>query len=96
MAVLKNFVLLVCLLASVQQAIAAETVALPDSSDVLDRMHAMDSDGDGMASVSEIRAFLQAQPGEAYKTAALDDWEATAMGRRCSSPFGGFAVSTSP
>ena len=96
MAVLKNFVLFVCLLASVQQAIAAETVASPDPSDVLGRMHAMDSDGDGMASISEIRAFLQAQPGEAYKTAALDDWEATAMGRRCSSPFGGFAVSASP
>ncbi len=96
MAALKNFVLLACLLASVQQAIAAETVGSPDPSDVLDRMHAMDSDGDGMASVSEIRAFLQAQPGERYKTAVLDDWEATAMGRRCSSPFGGFAVSTSP
>ena len=96
MAVLKNFVLLACLLVSMQPAMAAETVASPDSSDVLGRMHAMDSDGDGMASVSEIRAFLQAQPGESYKTAVLDDWEAAAMGRRCSSPFGGFAVSVGP
>ena len=96
MSVLKNFVLFACLLASMQQVMAAETGTSPDPSDVLDHMHAMDSDGDGMASVSEIRAFLQAQPGESYKTAVLDDWEATAMGKRCSSPFGGFAVSVSP
>ena len=96
MSVLKNFVLFACLLASMQPVMAAETGTSPDPSNVLDRMHAMDSDGDGMASVSEIRAFLQAQPGESYKTAVLDDWEATAMGKRCSSPFGGFAVSVSP
>jgi hypothetical protein len=76
--------------------LAADAAFASPQADVLDRMHAMDSDGDGMATVSEIRAFLLSADGGAAKASALADWEAVAMGGRCSSPFSGFTVGGGP
>lgn len=77
-------------------ALAAESLSHASQSAVLDRMHEMDKDGDGMASVSEIRAFLLAVHIPESVASALADWEAVAMGGRCSSPFSGFTVNGGP
>lgn len=59
-------------------------VSLPS---VEDNIHAMDRDRDGMVSVSEIRAFLEARHGKDYEHKLLDDMEAKAGSKSCSSPF---------
>ena len=77
-------------------ALATESLPNASQSAVLDRMHEMDRDGDGMASVSEIRAFLLAAHIPEVTASALADWEAVAMGGRCSSPFSSFTVNGGP
>ena len=77
-------------------ALATESLPNASQSAVLDRMHEMDRDGDGMASVSELRAFLLAAHSPEVTASALADWEAAAMGGRCSSPFSGFTVNGGP
>ena len=47
----------------------------------------MDKDHDGMVSMSEIRAHLEAQNGKGYRSELLDEMTARADGRSCSSPF---------
>lgn len=96
MAVFRFLVSVFLLLAAGGPAMAADAASASPQSDVLDRMRAMDGDGDGMATVSEIRAFLLSADGGAAKATALADWEAVAMGGRCSSPFSGFTVGGGP
>lgn len=47
----------------------------------------MDQDKDGMVSVHEVRAALEARHGQGYEQSVLADMEATASGRSCSTPF---------
>jgi hypothetical protein len=54
---------------------------------VADNLISMDKDHDGMVSVFEVRAFIEAKHGKAYKTDVLDDMESSAGGKSCSSPF---------
>jgi hypothetical protein len=88
--------LVVLLLAGNGLLSAGETALSASADDVVARMQQMDRDGDGMATVSEISEFLRTLPGERHGTASLDDWEAVAMGRRCSSPFSGFTANGGP
>ena len=54
---------------------------------VEDNIRNMDKDRDGMVSMSEIRAYLEAQNGKGYRSELLDEMTARADGRSCSSPF---------
>ena len=50
-------------------------------------MLAMDKDGDGMVTVFEVRAYIEALHGKDYKKDVLDDMESSAKGKSCSTPF---------
>jgi hypothetical protein len=54
---------------------------------VEDNVALMDSDKNGFADVFEVRAFLQLKHGNDYQKELLDNWEASASGKSCSSPF---------
>lgn len=54
---------------------------------VEENMRQMDTDKDGMVSVQEVRAALEARHGNGYEQALLADMEASAAGRSCSTPF---------
>lgn len=54
---------------------------------VEDNIRAMDTDHDGMVTVHEIRAFLEAKNGKGYQQDLLDEMEGKAGARSCSSPF---------
>lgn len=48
---------------------------------------AIDTDRDGQVTVSEVRAYLEAQHGKGYKQVLLDDMETKAGLKSCGSPF---------
>lgn len=48
---------------------------------------AMDTDGDGQVTVSEMRAWLEAHHGKGYQQALLDEMEIRAGLKSCGSPF---------
>ena len=50
-------------------------------------MLAMDKDGDGVVTVYEVRAYIEARHGKYYKKDVLDDMESSASGKSCSTPF---------
>lgn len=52
-----------------------------------DNIHDMDKDHDGMVSMTEIRASLEARNGKGYRSELLDEMTAKADARSCSSPF---------
>jgi len=54
---------------------------------VEDNIRSMDQDHDGMVSITEIRAYLEAQNGKGYRRELLDEMETKADARSCSSPF---------
>lgn len=54
---------------------------------VEENLRLMDKDRDGMVSVQEVRAALEARHGKGYEQALLADMEASASGRSCSTPF---------
>jgi Ca2+-binding EF-hand superfamily protein len=58
-----------------------------ESMDVEDNVRAMDTDRDGQVTVSEMRAYLEAQHGKGYKQALLEDMEVKAGLKSCGSPF---------
>lgn len=47
----------------------------------------MDTDNNGFADVSEVRAFLVLKHGEDYQKAILDRWEVAATGLSCGTSF---------
>jgi hypothetical protein len=73
-----------CLLALPLLVLAEETV--PESS-VEDNIRSMDKDGDGMVTVYEVRALIEAKHGKGYKKEVLDNMEASASGTSCTTPF---------
>ncbi len=58
-----------------------------DVSSVKDNIQAMDTDRDGQITVSEVRAYLEAQHGKGYKQALLEEMETKAGLKSCGSPF---------
>ncbi|OAJ71816.1 hypothetical protein A7976_10165 [Methylobacillus sp. MM3] len=52
-----------------------------------DNIRNMDRDHDGMVSIHEIRAYLEAQNGKGYRRELLDEMEMKADARSCASPF---------
>jgi len=47
----------------------------------------MDSNHDGQVTISEVRAFLEAEHGKGYKQALLEEMETKAGTKSCGSPF---------
>ena len=64
----------------------AEQPAKPFIS-VEQNLREMDKDQDGLVSVHEVRAALEARHGKDYEQSLLADMEASADGRSCSTPF---------
>lgn len=54
---------------------------------VAENIKSMDTDHDGIVTVYEVRAFVEAKHGKAYQVDVLDDMESSAGGKSCSSPF---------
>ncbi|OIR00047.1 hypothetical protein GALL_178680 [mine drainage metagenome] len=54
---------------------------------VEDNIAMMDTDKNGFADVYEVRAFLALKHGKDYQKELLDQWEASARGKSCSTPF---------
>lgn len=54
---------------------------------VAENIKSMDTDHDGIVTVYEVRAFVEAKHGKTYKVDVLDDMESSAGGKSCSSPF---------
>lgn len=85
----KNSMLLVLLIAggvfSIAPSLADETAKTFVS--VEQNLREMDKDKDGMVSVHEVRAALEARHGNGYEQSLLADMEASADGRSCSTPF---------
>lgn len=54
---------------------------------VAENIKNMDTDHDGIVTVYEVRAFVEAKHGKTYKVDVLDDMESSAGGKSCSSPF---------
>ena len=52
-----------------------------------DNIRSMDRDRDGMVSINEIRAYLEAQNGKGYRRELLDEMEMKADAKSCASPF---------
>ena len=78
--------LLLCLLPAL--AVAEEFAAKPSNTpSVEDNIRAMDTNRDGMVSVSEMRAFLEAQHGKGYRRELLEEMEIKAGAKSCASPF---------
>lgn len=64
-------------------AIAAEEKV----SEVEDNIRAMDIDHDGMVTAHEMRVFLEKKNGKGYQQDLMDELEAKAGSRSCTSPF---------
>ncbi|HEU4709771.1 MAG TPA: hypothetical protein VFS17_10695 [Methylophilaceae bacterium] len=65
----------------------AEEVSAKSNQSTEERLREMDTNKDGMVSVLEVRAALEARHDKQYDKAALDELVAGASGRSCSTPF---------
>ena len=54
---------------------------------VQDNLLAMDTNKDGMVTVSEVRAFIEAKHGKGYEKDLMDKMEASTNGLSCATPF---------
>jgi hypothetical protein len=79
----KNFLLLLALISS--PAWAEDSFS--SAASVEDNIRSMDKDRDGMVSINEIRAYLEAQNGKGYRRELLDEMAAKADAKSCASPF---------
>ena len=93
----------ICLLVAATAASAVETAVSNDGLSVLDyltdkdgrytgptvdqNVAKMDTDKNGFADVTEVRAFLALKHGSEYQKAVLDRWEVQALGGGCPIPF---------
>lgn len=77
----RDCLLLLCLLPATARA---EVAAAPS---VEDNIRAMDTDRDGLVTVTEVRAFLEARHGKGYRRELLDEMEIKAGAKSCASPF---------
>jgi hypothetical protein len=83
--IIRKVLLSAWLLALPALCMAEDAIALSFPS-VEDNIRAMDHDRDGMVTVYEVRAFIEAKHGKDYKKDVLDEMESTASGKSCSTP----------
>ena len=65
----------------------AESPVVSAVPSVQENMVAMDTNKDGMVTVSEVRAFIEAKHGKGYEKQLLDKMEASTSGLSCATPF---------
>ena len=65
----------------------ADQSAAPKEPSVEENIQAMDKDHDGVVSVYEVRAYIEAKHGKGYKKDVLDEMESSASGKSCKTPF---------
>ena len=101
--IMTAFMVTICLLFAATAASAAGSAVSNDRLDVLDYLTdkygkytgptveqnivKMDTDKNGFADVTEVRAFLALKHGSEYQKAVLDRWEVQALGGGCPIPF---------
>lgn len=54
---------------------------------VEENLNTMDKDRDGIVTVYEVRSYIESIHGKNYKKDVMDDMEASANGKSCSTPF---------
>ena len=97
------FIATICLLLPATAASAAESAVNNESISVLEYLTdkdgkysgptveqnilKMDTDKNGFADVTEVRAFLALKHGSEYQKAVLDRWEVRSLGGGCPIPF---------
>ena len=54
---------------------------------VQENLVAMDTNKDGMVTVSEVRAYIESKHGKGYEKELLDRMEASTNGLSCATPF---------
>ena len=97
------FIATVCMLLAATAANAAESAVSNNGLNVLDYLTdkdgkytgptveqniiKMDTDKNGFADVTEVRAFLALKHGREYQKAVLDRWEVQSLGGGCPIPF---------
>jgi Ca2+-binding EF-hand superfamily protein len=72
---------------SLTTPVLAEDVSAKAYPSMEENLRQMDTDKDGMVSVHEVRAALEARHGKGYEQSLLADMESSASGRSCSTPF---------
>ena len=102
---------MLCMLFSATATNALETAIGEDNPNILDYLTdkdgkytgptveqnvlSMDTDKNGFADVTEVRAFLALKHGKDYQKAVLDRWEVRSLGGGCPIPFAKEFVSES-
>lgn len=71
----------------VQSAALADQAADTATPSVQDNLVAMDTNKDGMVTVSEVRAYIESKHGKGYEKELLDRMEASTNGLSCATPF---------
>ena len=61
---------------------------------VEDNVVSMDTDKNGFADASEVRAFLELKHGKGYESEVLERFEASLKGTSCATPFAGVSQLT--
>ena len=84
--IIRKVLMSIWLLSLPALGMAEDAAALPVPS-VEDNIRAMDRDRDGMVTVYEVRAFIEAKHGKDYKKDVLDEMESSASGKSCTTPF---------
>jgi hypothetical protein len=93
MANLKITVFIFCAFCSASASAESLLGYLTDSAgkyigpSVEDNIAIMDTDKNGFADVTEVRAFLVSKHGKDYQKAVLDRWEVKSLGGGCPVPF---------
>lgn len=64
-----------------------KTISKYSGSTVEQNIITMDTDKNGFADVTEVRAFLALKHGKDYQKALLDRWEVNSLGGGCPIPF---------
>lgn len=102
---------MLCMLLSATTTSALETAISEDNLSIVDYLTdkdgkytgptveqnvlSMDTDKNGFADVTEVRAFLALKHGKDYQKAVLDRWEVRSLGGGCPIPFAKEFVSES-
>lgn len=88
-----KFSLLVLMLASMHAHALTVLDVLTDEQgkyigpSVEENIVSMDTDKNGFADASEVRAFLERKHGKGYESALLEKFEASVNGTSCNTPF---------
>ena len=65
----------------------ADQPTSPMAPSVQENLLAMDTNKDGMVTVSEVRAFIESKHGKGYQKDLMDKMEASTNGLSCATPF---------